>query len=155
MRPNLEFPTSLWSKSFLHFKFNAFIKFDLNKISHDKVIIFAMGCATNTKAAPHGIFLITHYNSEENETLFFRNIISSGSPKIHYVACFRLEYLDDDWQIFPMRHYFRDQKKMSQELDSMYLNKWKLAQSLSQINDTFISESSDGEPLTLTAKAKK
>lgn len=154
LRPTLEFPTNFFAKSFLHFKFNSFIKIDLSKYGPEKVIIFAMTCATHTKQAPHGIYLITH-SEEENETLFFRNLISAGSPKVHFVVCFRLECVEGDWQIIPMRHYFREQKKMIQALDSMYVEKWSLSKTMSQINDTFISESSDGEPLTPTAKAKK
>ncbi|KAK8896824.1 hypothetical protein M9Y10_014745 [Tritrichomonas musculus] len=153
LRPSLEFPTNFFAKSFLHFKFNSFINLDFTKFDKNKVFIFAMGCSATTKSIPHGIYLISH-NDGENETLMFRNLISAGSPKVHFVVCFRFECINDDWQIIPMRHYFKDNQKMLQTLDAMFLNKWNLplSQTSSQINNTFLSESSDDEPLNKSKK---
>ena len=44
----------------------------------------------------------------------------------YYATCFRLEFIEDDWNICPMRYYFQKKDQMDKALDSMISNDWKL-----------------------------
>ena len=60
--------------------------------------------------------MISQYE-DKKETLLFRNTIFADSWKSHYAICCRLEYIDDEWKIFPMRKYFETEKVMAEGLD--------------------------------------
>lgn len=96
---------------------NSIISLNLNQIDKDTVLTYYVYCNSYLlNAFPSGFFLISQYE-DKKETLLFRNTIFADSWKSHYAICCRLEYIDDEWKIYPMRKYFETEKLMAEGLD--------------------------------------
>lgn len=137
-------------KSFLptKFKWNSILGLNLNSIGTEKVLVYFIHCDSCLESANEsGFFMISHIENQK-ETLMFRNVMFPEVIKEHFASCFRFEFIDDDWQIFPMRHYFKDEKEMNFAIDSMHSNNWVMPEILlHQKHDVNDVEFSDDEYL--------
>lgn len=118
----------LKSNKIYNFRWNFCNDINLNQFDTNKIIIFIISCTNPLETSNNdGYFLISQVN-DNNETLLFRNMVYADGYCSSYATCFRLEYIDEDWNICPMRHYFQKKDQMEKAIDSMISNDWKLNQ---------------------------
>lgn len=111
-------------------KWNSIIGLNLNSIGTDKIFVYYIYCDSFLEEAGYpGFFMISHMN-QQNETLLIRNEMFPEVCKEHFAICFRIEYIENDWQFIPMRHYFKERKDMEFVLDSMHANNWNMPEIL-------------------------
>lgn len=113
------------------FRWNSILNVNLNSIGNDKVLVYYVSCNSELELANHpGFFLISSF-LDQSETLLFRNQIFPEIKNAHFATCCRFEFVENDWKIVPMRHYFNDQKEMDFAIDSMKANGWVMPEILS------------------------
>lgn len=83
-------------------------------------------------------------NHGDKETLLFRNMLFVDKYDSRFLVCFRLEFVDDDCEIFPTIYDFTKKKKMNPAIDSLFTNNWILPENLLNPNN-FDSEEEDEE----------
>lgn len=59
-----------------------------------------------------------------NETLLFYNPIVTDVIKAHFVVCFRIEFIENDWKIIPMKRFFKNKKQMNSSIELIRTNNW-------------------------------
>lgn len=118
----------------------------LNEIGTEKMIVFSIKCDSSLESScPQGMIFISHVDGE-NETLLFRNPIFADSCDSHYATFFRFEFLEDGWNIIPMRNYFQNQKDFDSFIDVASKNDWKIPESvLEKKRESSLSESFSDE----------
>ena len=115
-------------KSYLPSRFiwNSVLNINLNQIEKNQILVYYIHSNSYLQSAfQNGFFMISQY-SDHNEVLLFKNPIFSDSWSAHYAICFRIEFIQNEWKIIPMRHYFETQKKMDFDLKYMNSNNWIL-----------------------------
>lgn len=138
-------------------KWNSYVNLNLDQFDMNKVVVFAVYCDASLESADEvGFYLISQVGnygddkSEDNERLLFRNLIFPDKNNSHFLICFRFEFIEDGWEIFPMRFYFKKKKKMDSVLNSLFANNWVMPEILSnQIN---FNDSSGEEQLIENAE---
>lgn len=124
--PNNEPPKK--SNSFLPISmdWNSILTLNFDQIGTDKVLIYCVFCRSSLQSAfPYGFFMISHLKNND-ETLLFYNPIFVDAEVCTCAVFFRIEYLQNDWKIIPMKHYFRKRNQMEFCIDSMHSNNWNL-----------------------------
>lgn len=146
-KPNLVSPILNNGKPLYGMKWNSYVNLNLDKIDMNKVILFIIHCdASLESATTDGFYLISQMDGD-TESLLFRNMVFVDKKHSHYLVCFRLEFVDDGWEIFPMRYHFAKKKKMNPVIDSLFANNWVLPDALvNPVNPrNFISEEEEEE----------
>lgn len=131
--------------------FNAFgyecnfcIELNLNRLDINYVFILIIYSDIQMEETENdGFFLITQQN-KESQAFLFANMIYPDKFNVHYAICFRLEYVEDSWVIYPMRSYYKTKRKELNAIDHLILNNWFLPDNNysieNQKNDVDISE---------------
>lgn len=112
------------------FKCNFIQPLNLNLIGKEIILIyFVYSNSPLGVAYPPGFFLISHLAGNK-ETLLFYNPIVTDVLKSHCVMCFRIEFVENDWKIIPMKRFYKDQKQMKASIESIKTNNWNLPDNL-------------------------
>lgn len=115
-------------KSYLPSRFiwNSVLNINLNQIEKNQILVYYIHSNSYLQSAfQNGFFMISQY-SDRNEVLLFKNPIFADSWRAHFSICFRIEFIQNEWKIIPMRHYFETQKEMDFALKYMNSNNWIL-----------------------------
>lgn len=106
------------------FEYYSNVKMNLNQFDINQIIIFILYCDIEMEYTDiDGGFLISQDNNEYH-TLLFKNMIYPDKNHTHYIVCFRFEYVEDSWTIFPMRSYYSKKRKLLKALDYQISNNW-------------------------------
>lgn len=73
-----------------------------------------------------GFYMISQIH-DDVETLLIRNLVFADIIKSRFVTCFRLEFIEDGWEIIPMRHFFKTKKNMNSAMEILFANNWILS----------------------------
>lgn len=124
--PNNEPPKQDKSYLPITMDWNSILTLNLDQIGKDKILIYCIFCRSDLETAfPYGFFLISHLFNN-NETLLFQNPLFVDADICTCGFFFRIEYLQNEWKLIPMRHYFRKRNEMEFCLQSMQSNNWIL-----------------------------
>lgn len=123
-KPN-EFLSTPKSNHSYRFSYNSLVDFELDKIGTDKIIIFNIECKTSAKiSSPSVMFAISHF-CNGNETLLFQNFVSDDECDSNCCVLLRLEFVGDDWKLYPMLSYYKQRKELESSVASLYANNWR------------------------------
>lgn len=105
---------------------NSILTLNLNQFDKNKIFVYCVFSYSCLQCAfPSGFFLISHLENNL-ETLLFRVPVFSDVNNSKLAVCFRIECVEDVWQIVPMRMYFNTRSDMEFQLDALNSRNWNL-----------------------------
>lgn len=111
------------------FKCNFIQSLRLEEIGREKILIyFVFSNLPLSRAYPPGFFLISHLINNK-ETLLFYNPIVTDVVQSHCALCFRIECIENDWKIIPMKRFFKDKRQMNAFVESIRNSNWTMSDS--------------------------
>lgn len=141
---------SLFEKDTLPFEWHTYVDLNLDEIGIDKIVIFNIKCMSTLESAkPPGIFHITSHVDDDNEReiLLFRSPIYVDLHKSYCGIFMRFEFIEDAWNVVPMRYTFTKKKKLDVAIEALFRNNWVMPQFLDDKSDDISLPSSDDEIL--------
>lgn len=125
------------SESFLpiSMEWNSILTLNLDQFGKNIVYIFCINCRSDLQTAfPYGFFLISQLTNNNETPLFYNPVFVDGGI-CTCATFFRIEYLQNEWKIIPMKHYFRKKNVMEFCIDSMHSNNWILPPNIDRNNE--------------------